>query len=156
MWINHAVTIKWLWYTLNRTTTFVYVNRIRTFKVRMCVPINEIESGIWDEIELLTSPRVIEWQLCVVKLNEFLFKLNEIHFKRNDMKWNWRLKAWKWTMRAESWQKSRELERLFMILNAILMKLGGETYIKLVSLEGAQNFVYLLGIIIPRFPLLSK
>ena len=30
-----------------------YVNRIRTFKVRMCVPINEIESGIWDEIELL-------------------------------------------------------------------------------------------------------
>ena len=26
--------------------------------------------------------------------------------------------------------KSRELERLFMILNAILMKLGGKTYIK--------------------------
>ena len=36
-----------------------YVNRIRTFKVRMCVPINEIKNGIWDEIELLTSPREI-------------------------------------------------------------------------------------------------
>ena len=90
-----------------------YVNRIWTFKVRMCVPLNEIESGNWDEIELLTSPREIEWQLCVVKLNEFLFRLNEINFKRNDIKWNWRLKEWKWTMRAESWQKSRKLERLF-------------------------------------------
>ena len=98
------------------------------FKVRMCVPINEIESGNWDEIELLTSPPEIEWQLCVVKLNEFLFKLNEINSKRNDIKRNWRLKEWKWTMRAESWQKSREYERLFMIFNAILMKLGGEAY----------------------------
>ena len=44
----------------------------------MCVPIDEIESGIWDEIELLTSRREIEWQHCGVKLNEFLFKLNEI------------------------------------------------------------------------------
>ena len=35
MWINHAVTIKWLWYTLNRSIEFVYVNRIRTFKVQM-------------------------------------------------------------------------------------------------------------------------
>ena len=26
----------------------------------MCVPIDEIESGIWDEIELLTSPREID------------------------------------------------------------------------------------------------
>ena len=36
----------------------------------MCVAINEIESGIWDEIDLLASPREIEWQLCIVKLNE--------------------------------------------------------------------------------------
>ena len=34
----------------------------------------------------------------------------------------------KWTLKAESWPKSREHERLFMNLNAILMKLGGETY----------------------------
>ena len=59
----------------------------------MSVHIIEIESGIWDEIELLTSPREIEWQLCIVKFNEFLFKLNEISFK--GMAWNetnWRLK----------------------------------------------------------------
>ena len=104
------------------------VNRIWTFKVRMCVPINEIQSGNWDEIELLTSPREIEWPLCVVKLNKFLINLNEINFKWNDMKWNWKLKEWKWTMRAEKWQKSRKHERLFMNLNAILMKLGGKTY----------------------------
>ena len=42
----------------------------------VCAYINEIESGIWDEIELLTSLREIEWQLCVVKLNEFFLKLN--------------------------------------------------------------------------------
>ena len=32
-------------------------------------------------------------------------------------------------MGAESWQKSLEHERLFMNLNAILMKLGGKTYV---------------------------
>ena len=62
------------------------------FKVRMCVPIDEIESGVWDEIELLTSPCEIDWQQCVVKLNEFLFKLNDVNSKWNDIKRNWRLK----------------------------------------------------------------
>ena len=84
------------------------------------MPINEIEIGIWDEIE---------WKLRVAKLNEYLSKLNEIKVKRNDIKRIWMLKEWNWTMRAESSQKSFELERLFMNSNGILMKLGGKTYI---------------------------
>ena len=94
----------------------------------MCMPINEIEIGIWDEIERLSSWREIEWQFRVAKLNEFLSKLNEIKVKRNDIKRIWMLKEWNWTMRAESSQKSFELERLFMNSNGILMKLGGKTY----------------------------
>ena len=58
-----------------------YVNWIWTVKVRRCVPINEIEFGIWDEIERLSSWHEIEWQLRVVKLNEYLSKFNEIKFK---------------------------------------------------------------------------
>ena len=42
------------------------------FKLRRCVPINEIEIGIKDEIERLSSWREIEWQLRVTKLNRFL------------------------------------------------------------------------------------
>ena len=109
-------------------TELVYVKWIWTFIVRRCVPINEIEIGIWDEIERLSSWREIEWQLRVVKLNEYPSKLNEIKFIRNDTKRNWMLKEWKWTVRTESLGKSIELERLFMNLNANLMKLGGKTY----------------------------
>ena len=74
------------------------------------MPINEIEIGIWDEIERLSSWHEIEWQLRVVKLNEYLSKLNEIKFKRNDIKRNRMLKEWKWNMKAESLQKSIEFE----------------------------------------------
>ena len=94
--------------------------------MRRCVPINEIEIGIWDEIERLSSWHEIEWQLRVVKLNEYLSKLNEIKFKMNDIKRNRMLKEWKWTMQTESWQKSLEFE---CNSNATLMKLGGKTYI---------------------------
>ena len=76
----------------------------------MCVPINEIEIGIWDEIERLSSWHEIEWPFHIIKLNKYLSKLNEIKFKRNDMKRNWMLKEWKWNMRAESWRKSFEFE----------------------------------------------
>ena len=64
--------------TISRTTDFVYVIRIWMFKVRRCVLINEIEIGIFDEIERLSSWHEIEWQIRVVKLNEYRSKLNEI------------------------------------------------------------------------------
>ena len=44
--------------------------------MRRCVPINEIEIGIKDEIERLSSWREIEW----------ISLLDEIKFKRNDIK----------------------------------------------------------------------
>ena len=60
-------------------TSLFYVNWIQTVKVRRCVPINEIEIGIWDEIERLSSWHEIEWQLRV---------LNWMNISLNWMKYN--------------------------------------------------------------------
>ena len=53
-------SLKWIW----------------TFKVQMCVPVDEIENGIQGEIERPFHWSEIKWLLWVVNLNEFLSKLN--------------------------------------------------------------------------------
>ena len=125
VWINYAT----LWREKKtcgknyiELQNLFYVNWIRTFKVRSskCVPINEIEFGISDEIERLSSWHEIEWQLRVVKLNEYLSKLNEIKSKRNDIKT--KLNAQRMKMNHES-RELTKIARTWMQFEWIRMQL---------------------------------